>query len=316
MRGVGVSWATSVRMPIWLWKYGAVRMPPFQNIVNVSFEITPGMSFIANRWPMAVPTWLTPLTTPGWMSGFTGPVNGGIKMRAQSGAVWWWFTTICGYHSLKMTSVTASCLRHGVHEPVAIVVVAHVRMVEPRRIGGLERGVEDAVVPALDDVEAVGVHHRHEEEHHVLPDLLHLGAFLRDHAVGESRHGLTRRPLRGVKPGVDPHDGRTFLRERLSFVRIHPGPGEGRADLAPAVEIVQVVGTRDEEQLHRPPLHRGADGFHLHAVAGVGQLAIVRRDLVVIGHLVVGPRLEAEDLRRRGDLAGGEARDEKGERNR
>jgi hypothetical protein len=75
-------------MPIWLWKYGAVRIPPFHHMVKVIPETTPGMPSMANRFDMCSPTRFTPRTTRGSMCGFTGSAKGGMKMRAGKGAVW------------------------------------------------------------------------------------------------------------------------------------------------------------------------------------------------------------------------------------
>ena len=71
-----------------LWKYGAVRMPPFHHMLKLVPEITPGIFFMAKRSAMAVPTRFTPVVTPGWMRGLTGLRKGGRKMRAQAGEVW------------------------------------------------------------------------------------------------------------------------------------------------------------------------------------------------------------------------------------
>ena len=48
-----------------LWKYGAVRMPPFHHMSKLNREIAPGFPSALSRWPMAFPTAVTPRTTSG-----------------------------------------------------------------------------------------------------------------------------------------------------------------------------------------------------------------------------------------------------------
>ena len=69
-------------MPIWLWKYGAVRMPPFHHCVNCMRETTPGLRSRAKRCCIAVPITLTPEMTSGGIRGLTGSAKGGMNRRA------------------------------------------------------------------------------------------------------------------------------------------------------------------------------------------------------------------------------------------
>ena len=74
-------------------------MPPFQNILKLVPEITPGIFFMAKRFAIAVPTKFTAVVTPGWIRLLTGLRKGGKNILAQLGEVWWWLWIICGYHS-------------------------------------------------------------------------------------------------------------------------------------------------------------------------------------------------------------------------
>ena len=62
--------------------------------------MAPGFPSSLKRVPMALPTRFTPRTTSGGIRGLTGSANGGMKILAGQGAVWCWFSTICGYHRL------------------------------------------------------------------------------------------------------------------------------------------------------------------------------------------------------------------------
>ncbi len=51
--------------------------------------------------------------------------------------------------------------RHVVHEEIAIVVVADIVVIKLRRSRLLEWRAELALVPLADDLETIGIHHRH-----------------------------------------------------------------------------------------------------------------------------------------------------------
>ena len=63
-------------------------------------------------------------------------------------------------------------LREGV--PVAVVIVARVLVIELRRIGAFERRAECFVVPVLDDVNAVRVERRDQQNDRVVENFLNL----------------------------------------------------------------------------------------------------------------------------------------------
>ena len=56
--------------------------------------------------------------------------------------------------------------------PVAVVIVAGVFVIELRRISSFVRRAESFVVPVLDDVNAVRIQRRHEQDDRVVEDLL------------------------------------------------------------------------------------------------------------------------------------------------
>src|SRR5262249_13572667 len=71
--------------------------------------------------------------------------------------------------------------------PVAIVVVARVMMVELGWRGSLGRCPESLLVPVRDNVGAIGIEGRHQENNRLVEYLLNLGTVLRGETIGEFR---------------------------------------------------------------------------------------------------------------------------------
>ena len=111
-------------------------------------------------------------------------------------------------------------LGHVEHVPVAVVVVPDVLVVQLRQRRRLVRRPAVLVVPAHDDVQAVGVHDRDLKQDHVVADPLHLVALLRRHLPRQLRRMLRVRHFGSVQPAVDPDDRLSFARKRARlFVR-------------------------------------------------------------------------------------------------
>ena len=126
------------------------------------------------------------------------------------------------------------------HVPVAIVVVPDIVMIELRDARHLELAAHIRHIPVGDDIQAVRVHVRHQEDDRVLPHTPGLRGLVRHEVARHLRHQLPVRDLRRVQPAVDPHDRDAFPRERprlllgenrpVAFVRI-AGVGERPRDL-------------------------------------------------------------------------------------
>ena len=58
--------------------------------------------------------------------------------------------------------------------PVAVVIVTNVLVIKLRRIGALEGSAERFVVPVFNDVDAVGIEGRHEQNYCVTQNLTDL----------------------------------------------------------------------------------------------------------------------------------------------
>ena len=187
-------------------------------------------------------------------------------------------------------------LGHVVHEPVAVVIVADVVVIEPRRARRLEGGVEGVLVPRGDDVEAVRVHHRHEQQDGVVADVLHLGRLFGRHAVGQQGRHLRVRHFARVQPPIDPGDRLALAREPAGRRLVDAGAGQLLAGATPMLQPFQVLFARNKQQQHRPPQHRRADLAHLDPVAGCVELLIIVEHLAVGRQLIIVARREAEDV--------------------
>ena len=91
------------------------------------------------------------------------------------------------------------------HEPVAVVVVADVRVVQPRQRPPFVRRPLVLAVPGDDGVEAVGVHRGHDQ-HHDRIEQAGQGRIGRQ-LVGERQAHQTRGDFRRVDVVVDQHHG-------------------------------------------------------------------------------------------------------------
>ena len=66
------------------------------------------------------------------------------------------------------------CLDLRERVPVAIVIVARVLVIELGRISSFVRRAESFVVPVLDDVDAIGIQRRHQQDDRVVENVLNL----------------------------------------------------------------------------------------------------------------------------------------------
>ena len=59
--------------------------------------------------------------------------------------------------------------------PVAIVIVAGVLVIELRRVSAFVRRAQSFLIPVVDDIHAIRIGRRHEQDDGVLENLLNLG---------------------------------------------------------------------------------------------------------------------------------------------
>ena len=98
----------------------------------------------------------------------------------------------------------------GEHEPIAVVVVSGVLVIEVRRNRTLEMGSDGYVVPVLDAHQAVGVHAGDEEQYHVVQDGVGSVVVRGGEDVGEFERHLGAADLGGVYAASDGDDRARF----------------------------------------------------------------------------------------------------------
>ncbi len=179
------------------------------------------------------------------------------------------------------------------HEPVAVVVVAHVLMVQPRQRAALVARALVPPVPAHDRVEAVGIHRRNHQHNHGVEQPAQCG--IGGQPIGECHPHLTRRHFRGMDVAADQdHSGlpAAEVRERrireLSRVREQP---LGPFDLGEAL-LIGRCGDRHQEK--RSALGRAAQGIDAHIATLLCQTIHVPADLLPIREHRVGAGFETE----------------------
>jgi hypothetical protein len=198
-------------------------------------------------------------------------------------------------------------LREGV--PVAVVVVADVVVVKLGRVRPLEGRAERAVVPALDDVHAVGVERGDEQDDGVAEYLLHLGLVRGGEAVRDEHPREVRADLGRMHPAGDEHDAAAAADEPL---RGAVARGAERARVCEAAlnllqlgEAREVLGRADGGEHEGRAQRRLAQLLELHARARGVEAAEVLDGLRPRGQLAVVAGAEAEHVLGRRDSGGG-----------
>ena len=196
-------------------------------------------------------------------------------------------------------------------EPVAVVVVAGVPMIDIGRLGPFVGGPAHLLVPVgLHDL-AVGVDRGKERQDDVAQDVARLPAAGGQQVPQLQRH-LRGGDLVGVEVAGDHDHGLAAIGQALGLAGVDLALGEGAGGGLQPVEVAQVglVGYQRHEQV---VAHRGlAQGDDAHAGRRRGQVVEVGADAVIAGQPVVASRLEAQELLGglQGPGAGGQGGDE------
>ena len=182
------------------------------------------------------------------------------------------------------------------HEPVPVVIVAGVRVIELGRRRLLEARAHVRHVPIGHEGRPVRVHVGDEQEDDVVANEAHLGRLCRDDLVGQKRGCLGVAHFCGVQSEVDPHDRFPVAGQgpRLFVGQVAP-LGEPSGDLLIAVGVSQIGCRRDERHQLRPALGRSADFFQAEPRRRRIKRAEIGGDLFVGGQLVVGAGHESDD---------------------
>ena len=182
------------------------------------------------------------------------------------------------------------------HEPVAVVVVAGVLLVELRE-GGFFVGRADVfAIPVGDQILAVGVGDGDVDEDDFVTDFADFVGFVADHAEGEFGGALGAGGFGGVHAGVDPDEDFALLGDLGGFVLGGEAEGHAAVPFLVLVELADVFLRADEGDVHGFAGGRFAVLDQLEAGRGLFELLVVGDDVVVVGELVVGTGAVAEVL--------------------
>ena len=187
------------------------------------------------------------------------------------------------------------------HEPVAVVVVAGVVMIEHRRAAAFVLRAERLAIPVGDDVYAVGVDRRHKHQHRLAE---HLSG--RRRVVARQTIGQLHRHLRGddfgrVNRAGDGDDRRRRANQTLALFAVGEQAriGQSSLRLADARQILDVFFRRDDGDDERSALGRQPRLMHRDARRRRIKALEVSDDLRPVGQMPVVARREAKHLARR-----------------
>ncbi len=177
--------------------------------------------------------------------------------------------------------------------PVPVVVVAHVVMVQERRIRTLPRLAQRALVPVDHQLAPVRVQRRHQQQDHLVQDLARGLVIPRRQMVSQAHRHLVAPHFVRVDPGGDQDDGPTLLDQaRRLHLRVHaPRVRQAPLDLQVVVQPGQVRWARDRQCHERSTQRRLTQRVQDHPVAGRRQRLQVGGDLGPVRQLPVRPHL-------------------------
>ena len=196
----------------------------------------------------------------------------------------------------------------GDHEPVAVVVVADIRMVEPRNRPAFPRGAEPPPVPLRDDLLAVGIRRRNQQHHRLLERPLK--SVVRRESPRQRHRHLRGGNLAAVDVALDEDHARLRLEQAVFLVRHERSrvrqPRLRRADLGQPGDVPR---RRDDGHDHGLPVRRRAQRVERDTLGRGREAGEVAGDLAPVGELPVGSHLEPEHVARAGrglrDTTGG-----------
>ena len=200
------------------------------------------------------------------------------------------------------------------HEPVAVVVVAHVVVVEPRHPPALVLRAEVLPVPLGLHHQAVGIEGGDEEEHHLVQPPPRLRVLRRGQRVRPLHRHLRRADLGRMDVAGDEEEDLPLADEGVCLrLGEPPGVGDLPGDLLEALLARDVRLGRDRGKEEVLAERRLAEDLDLDPRRGRVERLEVGEDLPVVGHRPVGPDRHSEEGGGRGDGRGlDEAGDQQG----
>ena len=163
------------------------------------------------------------------------------------------------------------------------------------------RRVVVLLIPVRHDVEPIRIDHWAQHQNHVAPDALHLRRLLAGHAIPDQRRLLRSGNFGRVQPAINPDNRLPFLRQPACRGLVNLTWRQLLYRLLVAIERAHVLFAGDDRHKHLAPIARLANLLRLHALRRRRrQLLKIFRDLLVIGQVIVRPRLKSKHRSRRG----------------
>jgi hypothetical protein len=196
-------------------------------------------------------------------------------------------------------------LRHVQHERIAVDVVAHVAVVEPRHRGALELGPLPALVPIDGQHVPVGIERWEQDQHDLAEHPSRLGVARGRQVVEELVGRLCRTDLRRVDARADGDDDRLgvgelerlLLRDRSRIRQLLVRGLDG-------VEPYQILRSGDDRADEPIAVGRRAGVNQLHAIGRGGHRLEVLLNLGPRGQLPIGAHAETKEGLGRGHRRG------------
>ena len=184
------------------------------------------------------------------------------------------------------------------HEPVAVVVVTGVLLIDPRHPGPFPRPADRRLIPIHDHVQAVGVGRGDEQEDHPLQDLRDPGRIARGEVIEKIHRHLRRRNFRGVQAAVDQDHDFGFLGQFALCRDVEDQARIGdHALVSPMkIDVFDRAGRGDLGVNHRQPFGRLADMAHVDPVRGPLDQVKILDNALPPGELVIGADAVTEEF--------------------
>ncbi len=179
------------------------------------------------------------------------------------------------------------------HEPVTIVVVPDIRMVQPGKRSCLESAAFVLAIPRHDRVQPIGIGRRSHQDDDVLE---HLSiSRVGYEAVRELHRELAGSDLRGVDVVVDEHDGRHRANQRILECRAQASRiGKQRSLLTNDLEVALMPRCRDGRHEQRLAERGTSDRVEPHSLRSACECGEIGADLRPVRQHRVGTDLEAQ----------------------
>ena len=183
----------------------------------------------------------------------------------------------------------------GEHVEVAVVVVAHIVVVEPGHAAALVLGAQVLVVPVDNHDLAVGIERGHEQQDHLLHPSELVGIFGGGEVVDKLHAHLSRAHLGGVDGAGHQCDGLTLVDQGAGlFLAQLIGVGQLPGDLTVALEIQLVALGGQNNDHHLVVEGRATDLLDRDPIGSIRYQAQVFEHLGVGGELAIGSHRMAE----------------------